>query len=170
MDSTHNEDQPLPFTPDLSNLTEDERKLVQELADAHERGEDISQRAQAAGIPTFTDYLNSERFKSMIENKMAAGTSRGIRFSTDDDSSTRTRQTMQPGTTRRLMEMVWQAKQERSPYVQCKNCGEECCWMKTHAGKNILVDKRSIPDTWNEGDIYDRTKMTCHFETCSEKD
>lgn len=63
--------------------------------------------------------------------------------------------------------MVWKA--EKSPHTKCRDCDSDVTWMKTHAGKNILVDRESIPDTWNEGDVYDRLKMTCHFESCPEK-
>lgn len=44
----------------------------------------------------------------------------------------------------------------------CKKCGEPIVWLKTKAGKNIPVDGDVF-----DGEIYDKTRHVCHFDTCA---
>jgi hypothetical protein len=60
--------------------------------------------------------------------------------------------------------------EKRSPHTQCRDCDQPITWMKTQSGKNIAVDRDSLPLDWDEFDIFDKKKgMKCHFETCPEK-
>lgn len=70
MDSK-SEDKPL--FGHLGELSADERLIVEDLTRRHLAGEDIAERAREAGIPTFTDYLNSPKFDAFLEKQVACG-------------------------------------------------------------------------------------------------
>lgn len=51
--------------------------------------------------------------------------------------------------------------------TQCKSCNRDIVWMGTYAGKKMPVDADTVPDTFEEGDIFDKRKgMVSHFDTC----
>lgn len=53
--------------------------------------------------------------------------------------------------------------------AQCKSCGYECKWLKTQAGKWILVELDSVED--DRAEIFDPLSgMIAHYATCPEAD
>lgn len=53
----------------------------------------------------------------------------------------------------------------RDAFVECRDCGAPCVWMKTYSGKNILVDR----DSFDGEPTFDRSKNKCHWEHCGTK-
>lgn len=58
--------------------------------------------------------------------------------------------------------------------TQCRSCGAEIVWMKTHKGKNIPVD---LPDPGDalrdrvlEEEIFEKGYMDTHFNSCPNAD
>lgn len=52
---------------------------------------------------------------------------------------------------------------------QCRTCNRDIVWMPTFRGKKMPVDADTVPDTFEEGDIFDKRKgMVSHFETCPQ--
>ena len=66
---------------------------------------------------------------------------------------------------------------DQSKISECKTCGSEIVWMKTRQDKNIPVDLPALDDARADKDnreeileatLYNRERMTCHFETCPQ--
>lgn len=58
-------------------------------------------------------------------------------------------------------------RKKMSVVVTCRNCGEPIKWLKTRSGKNIPVDDDGEAMT---GDVYDKSRHSCHFDTCAKSD
>ena len=57
---------------------------------------------------------------------------------------------------------------DQSKISNCKSCNAEIVWMKTQKDKNIAVDVETCDP--ERDTLFDRARMTCHFETCPYAD
>ena len=51
--------------------------------------------------------------------------------------------------------------------AECRSCGEQIVWLKTHKGKSMPVDAYSV----ESGDaLFERNRHISHFDTCPDAD